>query len=98
MLTFICTHIERVAIRRGANPVRVSNGCPSEEDNEDILVEVLHLLSSEFQVIPLGRAKLYAATSCMQVLRTRRVSTGSLMASTPNKNTATSEAMLNQSK
>ena len=67
MLTFICTRIERLVIRRGANPVRVYNGCPSEEDNEDILVEVLQLLSSEFQVVPLGRAKSYAATSCMQV-------------------------------
>ena len=67
MLTFICTNIERLAIRRGANPVRVYNGCPSEEDNEDILVDVLQLLSSEFQVVPLGRAKSYAATSCMQV-------------------------------
>ena len=70
MLSFICTHIERVAIRRGANPVRVSNGCPSEDENEDILVEVLQLLYSEFQVVPLGRAKLYAATSCMQVADT----------------------------
>ena len=67
MLTFICTHIERFAIRRGANSVRVYNGCPSEEDNEDILVDVLQLLSSEFQVVPLGQAKSYAATSCMQV-------------------------------
>ena len=62
MLKFICTHIERLAIRRGVNPVRrVNNGCPSEEDN------MLQLLSSEFQVVPLGRAKSYAATSCMQV-------------------------------
>ena len=41
MLTFICTDIERLAIRRVVNPVRVYNGCPSEEDNEDILVDVL---------------------------------------------------------
>ena len=67
MLTFICTDIERLAIRRVVNPVRVYNGCPSEEDNEDILVNVLQLLSSEFQVVPLGRVKSYAATSCMQV-------------------------------
>ena len=67
MLTFICTRIERLSIRRGANPVRVYKGCPSEEDNENILVDVLQLLSSEFQVVPLGRAKSYAATSCMQV-------------------------------
>ena len=60
-------HIERVAIRRGVNPVRISNGFLSKEHNEDILVEVLQLLSSEFQVVPLGWAKLYAATSCMQV-------------------------------
>ena len=65
MLTFICTNTERVAIRRVTNPVRVSNGCPSEEDNEDILVEVLQLLSSEFQLVSLGRAKSYEATSCM---------------------------------
>ena len=89
-------HIERVAIRRSANPVRVSNGWPSEDDNEDILVEVLQFLSSEFQVVPLGRAKLYAATSCMQVADASPKNKAGLYWITdgikPNKNTATSEA------
>ena len=67
MLTFIYTNIERLAIRRDGNPVRVYNGYPSKEDNKDILVDVLQFLSSEFQVVPLGRAKSYAATSCTQV-------------------------------
>ena len=93
MLTFICTHIERVAIRIGANPVRVSNGCPSEEDNEEILVEVLQLLSSEFQVVPLGRAKSYVATSCMQVADASPQNKAGLYWITDGINTsATSEA------
>ena len=71
MHTFICSDIERGAIKRGENPIRNSNGCSSAEDNEDILGDVLQLLSSEFGVVPLGRAKSYAATSCQQVANAR---------------------------
>ena len=57
-------------IKRGSNPARVSaNGCPSEQDNEDILVDVLGLLSSEFGVVRLGLARSYVATSCEEVAR-----------------------------
>ena len=68
MPTIICSNIESGALKRGANPGRVyTHGCPSEEDNENLLGDVLQLLSSEFGVVPLGRAKSYAATSCKEV-------------------------------
>ena len=64
----LCFYMTGLNIRRGRNPPKIyNNGCPSERDNEDILVDVLKLLSSEFGVVPLGRAKYYAAISCMQV-------------------------------
>ena len=84
-------------IKRGGNPVRVSaNGCPYEQDNEDTLVDVLGLLSSEFGVVPLGLARSYAATSCEEVARASAHNkaglTGSLMAPTVHtRNTVTSE-------
>ena len=55
-------------MKKGSNPIKFSsNGCSPERDNEDISVEVLHLLSSEFGVVPLGRARSLAASSCEQV-------------------------------
>ena len=79
-------------IKRGGNPVRVSaNGCPSEQDNEDILVDVLGLLSSEFGVVPLGLARSYAATSCEEVARASPHSKAGLYWITDGSNTAHQE-------
>ena len=64
-LSLLCLNIG--SIKRGANPVRVYNDCPSEEENEDILVDLLQLLFTEFGLVPLGWAKFYAASSCEKV-------------------------------
>ena len=45
----------------------IVNGCPSESVKEDILVDVLQLLASEYGVNPLGLVRLYPAMSCDQV-------------------------------
>ena len=72
--------------------MRVSvNGCPSEQDNEDILVDVLGLLSSEFGVVPLGLARSYAATSCEEVARASPHSKTGLYWITDGSNTAHQE-------
>ena len=72
--------------------MRVSaNGCPSEQDNEDILVDMLGLLSSEFGVVPLGLARSYAATSCEEVARTSPHSMAGLYWITDGSNTAHQE-------
>ena len=79
-------------IKKGGNPVRVyANGCPSEQDNEDILVDVLGLLSSEFGVVPLGLARSYAATSCEEVARASPHSKAGLYWITDGSNTAHQE-------
>ena len=55
-------------IRSGAYEARpIVNGCPSESVEEDILVDVLQLLASEYGVHPLGLARSYPAISCDQV-------------------------------
>ena len=56
------------AIKRGGNQGRVYyNGCPSQQDNDELVLDVLKFLSIEFGVIPLGLARTYAATSCEQI-------------------------------
>ena len=57
-----------VGIKRGTNPPRnYPNGCPSENNNKDILEGMLLFLSNEFGVVPLGHTKSYTAMSCQQV-------------------------------
>ena len=46
---------------------RFNNDCPSSAARDDILVDVLQLLASEYGVYPLGLAPSYPATSCDQV-------------------------------
>ena len=56
------------AIRSGVYAAKpIVNGCPSESVPEDILVDVVQLLASEYGVNPLGLARLYPAMSCDQV-------------------------------
>ena len=43
------------------------SSCPSIQSREEIIVDVLQLLSAEFEVYPLGLAASYAAKSCDQV-------------------------------
>ena len=55
-------------IKRGRNPARIySNGCPSQQDNDELLLDMLKFLSIEFGVNPLGLDKTYAAISCDQI-------------------------------
>ena len=57
-------------IRSGVYKAKLVNDCPSESTNEDILVDMLQLLASEYGVNPLGLARLYPAISCDQVYET----------------------------
>ena len=55
-------------IRSGVYKAKVIvNGCSSESVKEDVLVDMLQLLASEYGVNPLGLARLYPAMSCDQV-------------------------------
>ena len=42
--------------------------CPSQQAREEVLVDVLQLLSAQFGVFPLGLTASYAAQSCDQVV------------------------------
>lgn len=44
-----------------------NESCPSPLMREDIMVDVLQLLSTQYGVFPLGLTSLYAADSCDQV-------------------------------
>ena len=44
-----------------------ANGCPSESVTEDIFVDILQFLASEYGAHPLGLARSYPAMSCDQV-------------------------------
>ena len=68
-----------------------ANGCPSEQDNEDILRDTLKLLSFEFGVVPLGLTRSYAATSCEEVARASPHSKAGLYWITDGSNTAHQE-------
>ena len=55
-------------IRSGVYKAKlIVNDCPSESINEDVLVDMLQLLASEYGVNPLGLARSYPAMSCDQV-------------------------------
>ena len=55
-------------IRSGVYTAKpIFSGCPLESVPEDILVDMLQLLASEYGVNPLGLARLYPAMSCDQV-------------------------------
>ena len=68
----LCFHVLQdslVTIKKGGNPGRIySNRCPSQPDNDELMLDALNFLSLEFGVIPLGLAKTFAATSCEQII------------------------------
>ena len=68
ILVFLVNQGYLTTIKRGGNPAKVySNSCPSQQDNDELLLDVLKFLSIEFGVNTLGLDKTYAATSCDQI-------------------------------
>ena len=52
----------------GSNPGTFSSECPSEQTREGILDNVLQLISSQFDIHPIGLSRAFAASSCEQAL------------------------------
>ena len=51
----------------GGNPARLSGACNSNQVREDVLLDALYLLWSEFGVNPLGQVEACPAMSCAEV-------------------------------
>ena len=55
------------ALTSGINPARLSSGCNSNQVKQDVLLDALYLLWSEFGVNPLGQVEACPAMCCAEV-------------------------------
>ena len=58
--------LDNSALTSGINP---SSGCNSYQVKEDVLLDALYLLWSEFGVNPLGQVEACPAMSCAEVIQ-----------------------------
>ena len=66
-LVFYLEPLIQTRTYEGGRSVPAAGSCPLQSAHEDITVDVLQLLSSEFGVRPLGLIRAYPAESCDQV-------------------------------